>query len=190
MKPVCLYITLNDSAVGLFVLFLPKGLFWFRLFSSPFVSMFSFSSPFERPAFCLSLSCLSSALCLSTYYPPFIPPVAQVSRPLPPCSSYQPNVLLPSDPSPTSLHPSLSLSPSPPLSRDNYYKPSEDQLVFKQLNKQGLGVLTVTIQQQSSVTVEEKIIVCVQLCRGHLKTPPWTYWCFLIVSPVMSNTCG
>ena len=84
MKPVCLYIALNDSAVGRFVLFLPKGLFWFiqiKLFSSPFVSMFSISSPFEQPAFCLSLSCLSSALCLTTYYPPLIPPVAQVSRP-------------------------------------------------------------------------------------------------------------
>ena len=76
---------------------------------------------------------------------------------------------------PLCIHHSLSLaSPLPPLppSRDNYYKPCEDQLVFKQLNKQGPGLLTVTIQQQSSETEEWKIIVCVQHYRGHLKTSP------------------
>lgn len=66
--------------------------------------------------------------------------------------------ILPADPSPTSFHLSLSLScvtpPSLPPSRDNYYKPCEDQLVFKQLNKQGLGLLTVAIQQQSSENLE------------------------------------
>lgn len=54
---------------------------------------------------------------------------------------------------PLSIHHSLSLScvtpPSLPPSRDNYYKPCEDQLVFKQLNKQGPGLLTVAIQHWS-----------------------------------------
>lgn len=57
-------------------------------------------------------------------------------------------------------------------SRDNYYKPCEDQLVFKQLNKQGLGVLTVTIQQPSNEIVEKKII-CVQHYRGHCSKTPF-----------------
>lgn len=55
---------------------------------------------------------------------------------------------------PLSIHPSLSLAYVTPPSRDNYYKPCEDQLVFKQLNKQGLGLLTATIQPQSRERVE------------------------------------
>ena len=135
-----------------------KGLFWFRIsrpFSSPFVFMFSFLSPFECPSFSLSPSWLPSALpiycapfillvpcCLSTVQlsPAKCPPSTHTSFPLTP--------LLP-----PSIHHAPTLAsplPSLPPSRDNYYKPCEDQLVFKQLNKQGLGLLTVTIQQQST----------------------------------------
>lgn len=66
--------------------------------------------------------------------------------------------ILPSDPSPTSPHPSCSLwrrppPPSAPPSRDNYNKSCEDGLVFKQLNKHGPG----TADGPCSTTLQEKM---------------------------------
>ena len=59
-----------------------------------------------------------------------------------------------------SIHHSISIVfPLSAPSTDNYYRPCEDKLVFKQLSKQGLGLLTVTLEQLSSGTVEEKILV-------------------------------
>lgn len=84
-----------------------------QTFSSPFVSMISFSSPFQRSSFGLSLSCLS--LAFSWIAMPSFSHFAQVSYPFLLYSSYQQNVLLPSDPSLTSFHPSLSLSLVSPL---------------------------------------------------------------------------
>lgn len=140
--------------------------------------MFSFFSPFERPAFSLSPSWLPSALPI--YCAPYIllvpcrlstvqlspakcPPSTHTSFPLTP--------LLP-----LSIHHALTLAsplPSLPPSRDNYYKPCEDQLVFKQLNKQGLGLLTVTIQQQSTKPKKSrKSQFACGIKRRHLKTSP------------------
>lgn len=171
------------------------SLFRSAFFSSPFVSMFSFS-PFQRPAFCSTRSHLSrpsfvSALlfCCSRLLS-----TVQLSQAKCPPSTH---TMHPSLWPLSYLFPSITLScvtpPSMCLSRDNYNERCEDQLVFKQLNKQGLRLLTVAIQQQSSETVEQGMIVWVRHYGGHLKTSLLTNWWVLIVSPVMSNTpsvCG
>lgn len=62
--------------------------------------------------------------------------------------------ILPSDPSPTSPHPSRSSPPSSPApSRDNYNKSCEDGLVFKQLNKHVPGAA----DGPGSTTLREKM---------------------------------
>lgn len=152
MKPVCLYSTLHCSLPPLpqrfFITLCIYVLTLLALSTSsflfvPFLTLCLSTSFFYRSAFILPLARVSHSFLH----------IALISK----MSSFH-TYILPSYPSPTSFHPSLSLlrvtAPSLPPSRDNYYKPCEDQLVFKQLNKQGLVLLTVTIQQQSSETVE------------------------------------
>lgn len=153
-----------------FDVFVWIGLFHHPLYAcphshSPFVLFLSFltfslsSFPLiALPVPAVQLSCPFFAVLLlhancppSTHTSPFLWPLSYLSASI----------------TPSLLHHS---SPPRPPSRDNYYNPCEDQLVFKQLNKQGPGLLTVTIQLQSSETDEWKIIVCVQRYRGHLKT--------------------
>lgn len=126
---------------------------------------------------CLSLSCPFSPLlfecsCSSPRQPvPFY--CTALSNTMPSFPTY----ILPSDPLlPLLIHHFLPLVlPLPPLtpSRDNYYKPCADQLVFKQLNKQRLGPLTVDIQQHLSKKLEQEIQkLCVAL-RVILKNIAW-----------------
>lgn len=139
----------------LYVLFLLYFNFCFGSLSLAFIhhplSIFSFSSHFQSPTFCLSLSHPFSVLFNSSHCSLFIF-LSDLSLSIL-YSALRQNVLLAhmhtSFPLTfTSSHPSLSLScvtpPSLRLSGDNYYTPCEDQFVFKQLNKQGLGLLTFT----------------------------------------------
>ncbi len=200
MKPVCLYITLYNSSEGhfspstlskvcyglfrsaFFITFCIHVLILLNLWTSHFLFVPLLSS---LAAFILALLLLFSLhfasctalLSLSTVY------AALTGK----MSSFHTYILLSALTLllPLSIHHSLSLTSLPPSrlpSRDNYYKSCEDQLVFKQLNKQGLGLLTVAIQQQSSETVAKEIILCVLHYSGHLKNCPGLSDAFLLRS--------
>lgn len=174
MKPLSLHCTVQFSCVTLLCSLPPNVCFdlpFFFLNHSLYPCSYSPHTlnvllsicPFPVLSYCF---CLSAPIVLPAFACQLVPfyCIALSSK-----MSSLPTYILPSDPSPTSSHPSLSLScvtpPSLPPSRDNYYKPCEDQLAFKQLNKQTLGLLTVAIQQQhSSKKVDYEIkILCIAL---------------------------